>query len=310
MILPYIARRVAGSLAVLLAVSLIVFLALGATPGDAAAAMAGDSASAEQLAALRAELGLDRTPLARYAAFLGGLATRGDLGRSLVGGRPVMALVLERLPYTAALALAAVMLAALLGGAGGALAALRSGTLLDTTVMAGAALGVAVPTFWSGLLLILLFSLHLRWLPVTGADGPAHLILPAATLALPTAAAVARLVRSGLLDVLDADYVRTAHAKGLTAERVVTHHVLRNGLIPATAVLGLQLGHLLGGAFIVETIFGWPGLGRLTVQAIFDRDEPVVLGAVLAAATMYLLVNLCVDLAHGWLDPRVGREAI
>jgi ABC-type dipeptide/oligopeptide/nickel transport system permease component len=309
-ILTYIARRAAGSLLVLLAVSLIAFLALGATPGDAATALAGDSASAAQLAALRADLGLDRSPLARYGAFLQGLVARGDLGRSLVGGRPVTELVLQRLPHTVALALAAVTLAAVLGGVGGTLAALRAGTLLDTTVMAGAALGVAIPTFWSGLLLILFFSLHLRWLPVTGAQSPAHLILPAVTLALPTAAAVARLVRSGLLDVMGADYIRTARAKGLTSQRVVARHVLRNGLLPVTAVLGLQLGHLLGGAFIVETIFGWPGLGRLTVQAIFDRDEPVVLGAVLVAATMYLLVNLLVDLAHGWLDPRVGRESV
>jgi len=309
-ILAYFARRAAGSLLVLLAVSLITFLALGGTPGDAATALAGDSASAAQLAALRTDLGLDRSPLARYATFLEGFVTRGDLGRSLVGGRPVTELVLERLPYTVALALAAVTLAAVLGGVGGTLAALRAGTLLDTTIMAGAALGVAIPTFWSGLLLILFFSLHLRWLPVTGADSPAHLILPAVTLALPTAAAVARLVRSGLLDVMGADYIRTAHAKGLPSQRVVTRHVLRNGLVPVTAVLGLQLGHLLGGAFIVETIFGWPGLGRLTVQAIFDRDEPVVLGAVLVAATMYLLVNLLVDVAHGWLDPRVGREAV
>ncbi len=308
--MTYVAHRAAGSLLVLLAVSLIAFLALGMAPGDAATALAGESASAAQLADLRTDLGLDRTPLARYGAFLRGLVTRGYLGRSLVGGRPVMELVLERLPYTIGLALAAVTLAAALGGLGGTLAALRSGTLLDTTVMAGAALGVAIPTFWSGLLLILLFSLRLRWLPVTGAESPAHLILPAVTLALPTAAAVARLVRSGLLDVLGTDYVRTAHAKGLTQHRVVVGHVLRNGLLPVTSVLGLQLGHLLGGAFIVETIFGWPGLGRLAVQAIFDRDEPVVLGAVLVAATMYLLVNLVVDVAHGWLDPRVGREAI
>jgi ABC-type dipeptide/oligopeptide/nickel transport system permease component len=272
--------------------------------------MAGDSASASQLAILRAELGLDRSPLARYASFLTGLLTRGDLGRSLVSQRPVAGLVLERLPYTVALALAAVALAALLGGVAGTLAALRAGTPLDTLLMAGAALGVAVPTFWSGLLLILLFSLHLRWLPVTGAGTPAHLVLPAVTLALPTAASVARLVRSGLLDVLAADYIRTAHAKGLTPRRVVIRHALRNGLIPVAAVLSLQLGHLLGGAFIVESIFGWPGLGRLAVQAIFDRDAPVVLGATLAAAAVYLVVNLGMDIAHGWLDPRVGREAI
>ncbi len=310
MILTYIARRLAGSLAVLLAVSLVVFLALDATPGDAAAAMAGDSASAEQLAVLRAELGLDRSVLSRYVAFLAGLLTRGDLGRSLVSGRPVAGLVLERLPHTVALALTAVALAALLGGLAGTLAALRAGTPLDTALMVGAALGLAVPTFWSGLLLIMLFSLHLRWLPVTGGSTPAHLILPAVTLALPTAAAVARLVRSGLLDVLAADYVRTAHAKGLTPRRVVIRHALRNGLIPVAAVLSLQLGHLLGGAFIVETIFGWPGLGRLAVQAIFDRDTPVVLAAALTAAALYSAVNLGMDIVHGWLDPRVGREAI
>lgn len=306
----YVARRAAGSLAVLLAVSLVVFLALGATSGDAAVAMAGDSASASQLQALRVELGLDRSPAVRYAAFLAGIVTRGDLGRSLVSSRPVADLVLARLPYTVALALAAVTLAAALGGLIGVLSALRAGTATDTVLMAGAALGLAVPTFWSGLLLILLFSLRLRWLPVTGAGSPTHLILPAVTLALPTAAAVARLVRAGLLDVLAADYVRTAHAKGLTPRHVMARHVLRNGLVPVTSVLGLQLGHLLGGAFIVESIFAWPGLGRLAVQAIFDRDDPVVLGAALAAAAMYLVVNLGVDLAHGWLDPRVGREAV
>ncbi len=306
----YIAHRVAGSLTVLLAVSLVVFVALGATPGDVALAMAGDSASAAQIEALRAELGLDQPVLTRYLAFLQGLLTRGDLGRSLVSQRPVAELVLERMPYTVALALAAVLLAAAIGGTGGTVAALKAGSPADTALMTGAALGAAVPTYWSGLLLILLVSLRLRWLPVTGAETPSHLILPAVTLALPTAAAVGRLVRSGLLDAIGADYVRTAHAKGLAPRRVIARHVLRNGLIPVAAVLGLQLGHLLGGAFIVESIFGWPGLGRLTIQAIFDRDDPVVLGAALAAAAMFLVVNLGVDLAHGWLDPRVGREAV
>ena len=308
--LGYVARRGAGSVAVLLAVSLVVFLALGATSGDAADAMAGDAASASQLSALRTELGLDRPPMARYGVFLAGIITRGDLGRSLVSNRPVAELVLARLPYTVVLALSAAAMAASLGGLVGALAALRAGTATDTLLMAGAALGLSIPTFWSGLLLILLFSLRLRWLPVTGAGTLVHLILPAVTLALPTAAVVARLQRASLLDVLAEDYVRTAHAKGMTPRYVVTRHVLRNGLVPVIAVLGLQLGHLLGGAFIVETIFSWPGLGRLAVQAIFDRDDPVVLGTALAAAGMYLVVNLLVDAAHGWLDPRVGREAV
>jgi ABC-type dipeptide/oligopeptide/nickel transport system permease component len=294
----------------LLAISLVVFMSLAATPGDAASAMAGDSASATQLQELRSQMGLDRPLLIRYAIFLRNATFRGDLGSSLVSKRPVSALVLERLPYTIALALSAVTLAAVAGCVIGIVAALRASTIIDTTLMSGAALGMAVPTFWSGLLLIMVFSQQLRWLPVTGAETPKHLILPAVTLALPTAAAIARLMRAGLLEVLAADYVRTAHAKGLTSRRVLGHHVLRNGALPMIAVLGLQLGHLLGGAFIVESIFGWPGLGRLTVQAIFDRDYPVVMGAALVAASMYLTVTLLVDLAHGWLDPQVARGAL
>jgi ABC-type dipeptide/oligopeptide/nickel transport system permease component len=306
----YLARRLIGALLALLSISLVVFVALSVAPGDAALALAGDSASAAQLQELRSQLGLDRPLLIRYVSFLGNAILRGDLGSSLVSSRPVAELVFGRLPYTVALALSAVALATLAGCVVGAIAALRAATVVDTTLMSGAALAMAVPTFWSGLLLIMVFSLQLRWLPVTGAETPKHLILPAITLALPTAAAVARLTRAGLLEVLAADYVRTAHAKGLTPRRVLGHHVLRNGALPVVAVLGLQLGHLLGGAFIVESLFGWPGLGRLTVQAIFDRDYPVVMGATLVAAGMFLVVTLLVDLAHGWLDPQVASGAL
>jgi ABC-type dipeptide/oligopeptide/nickel transport system permease component len=297
-------------LAALLAVSLLTFLALDTIPGDAAQALAGESASAAQLATLRRQLGLDHSALARYGAFMTGLLLRGDMGRSLASGRPVASLVWERLPYTVALALAAITLAALFGGLAGTLAALRAGTLTDTLLMTGSALGLAVPAFWVGLLLIMLFALRLHWLPVVGASSLRHLILPTITLALPTAAVVARLVRSSLLDVLGADYIRTADAKGLPRRHVVGRHALRNGMIPVVTVLGLHLGHLLGGAFIVETIFGWPGLGRLTVQAIFDRDAPVVLGAALTVAALYLAINLLVDLAHGQLDPQAARAAV
>jgi len=172
------------------------------------------------------------------------------------------------------------------------------------------ALGLAVPSFWSALLLMMLFSLQLGWLPVVGAGSPKHLLLPALTLALPTAAVVARMMRSSVLEQLSADYVRTAHAKGATPRRVMTYHVLRNSLIPLVMLLGLYLGRLLGGAFIVETIFGWPGLGRLMVQAIFDRDQPVVMGAALTVATIYLIINFVVDLIHAWLDPRVAHETL
>ena len=308
--IQHLLRRLAGMGLVLLAVSFITFAALAAAPGDAAGTMVGDSASAEQMALLRQSLGLDGSLLVRYQRFLGDLVLHGDLGRSLLSGRPVSQLLLERLPYTALLAVSAISLAVLLGAPLGMAAALRAGTRLDTALMGGAALGLAVPAFWSSLLLMLLFSLRLRWLPVAGAGSLRHLVLPAVVLALPTAAIVARLIRASLLDTLHADFVRTAHAKGLSSRRVLSSHVVRNSLLPVVTILGLQLGHLLGGAFVVETIFGWPGVGRLAVQAIFDRDMPVVLGAALTIAAIYLLVNLAVDLVHGVLDPRIGRAAV
>jgi ABC-type dipeptide/oligopeptide/nickel transport system permease component len=306
----HLLRRLGGMLTALLAFSLLTFMAVATIPGDAAQALAGESASAAQLATLRRQLGLDHSALARYGAFMTGLLLRGDMGRSLASGRPVASLVWERLPYTVALALAAITLAALFGGLAGTLAALRAGTLTDTLLMTGSALGLAVPAFWVGLLLIMLFALRLHWLPVVGASSLRHLILPTITLALPTAAVVARLVRSSLLDVLGADYIRTADAKGLPRRHVIGRHALRNGMIPVVTVLGLHLGHLIGGAFVVETIFGWPGLGRLTVQAIFDRDAPVVLGAALTVAALYLAINLLVDLAHGQLDPQAAQAAV
>lgn len=306
----HLVRRVGGALLTLLVVSLITFGALESAPGDAASGMVGDSASAAQLQTLRAELGLDRPLVDRYGEFVSGLLTRGDLGRSLVSGKPVAGLISERLPYTILLALTAAVLAASVGMLVGIGAATRAGTWLETLLMGGAALGLAVPTFWAALLLMLLFSVRLRWLPVVGASTPAHLILPAITLALPTAAGLARLMRSSLLDVLRSDYIRTARAKGLKPRDVLGRHIVRNSLIPVITLLGLHLGYLLSGAFVVETIFGWPGLGRLAVQAIFDRDYPVVVGATLVIAFMYVLVNLAVDLAHGWLDPQVAHQAL
>jgi ABC-type dipeptide/oligopeptide/nickel transport system permease component len=301
--------RLAGAGIVLLAVSFVMFVALTWTPGDAAQALAGESASAEQLRELRAELGLDQPLLMRYLVFLGDLS-RGSLGESLVSGRSVADLIGERLPYTAGLALIAITLATFAGAAIGTFAAVRAGTRFDTVVMSVSLAGLAVPGFWLALMLTLLFSLKLRWFPVVGADGPATWVLPTLTLALPTTAMVARLVRSGMVGVLRSDYVRTAHAKGVPARQVLARHALRNSLTPLLNVLGVHLGHLLGGAFVVETIFGWPGLGRLAVQAIFDRDVPVVLGCGLTIAAMYLVVNLAVDIAQAWLDPRVAQEII
>ena len=306
----HLLRRLGGTLLVLLVVSFIIFAALDIIPGDAAEAMVGDSASQEQLDALRRELGLDRPLMARYADFISGVVTRGDLGRSLVSGRQITSLVAESFRYTLLLAVAATCLATLIGMVIGIVAALRSGSYLDTLIMGTTALGLAVPTYWSALLFMLLFSLTLGWLPVVGAGSWKHLVLPAVTLALPMSAVVARLMRSSVSDELTASYVYTARSKGASPRRVLFGHIFRNSLIPVISVLGLYLGRLLGSAFVVETIFGWPGLGQLTVKAIFDRDLPVVMGAALTVATMYLIINFTVDLAHAWLDPRVAHETI
>lgn len=308
--LIHLTQRLFGALFVLLAVSVITFFLLSAAPGDAATTLAGETASQEQMAALRAGLGLDQPLFIRYAKFMHELVTTGSLGKSLVSGRPVAQLLAERLPYTVLLAFVATALAALAGMTVGILAGTRPGTLLDTALMASINLGLALPTFWVALLLILLFSLRLRWLPVVGAGTPLHLVLPAVSLALPTAAVVARLMRSSLIDVIGQDFVRTATGKGLPRGLVLRRHILRNSLIPVITMLGMHLGYLLGGAFIVETVFAWPGLGRLTVQAIFDRDLPVVLGATLTIAAIYVLLNLIVDLVHAWLDPRVVAEVV
>lgn len=297
-------------LLVLVAVSFITFAALATVPGDAAEALVGESASEEQLQLVRQSMGLDLPLPVRYQRFAFDLVLHGDLGRSLVSGRPVADLLWERLPYTILLALVSMTFATVVGVLAGTGAALRAGTVLDVSIMGGATLGLAVPTFWSALLLIMMFSVKLHLLPVVGAGSVKHLVLPALTLALPMAAIVARLTRASLLDTLNADFVRTAHAKGLSSRRVVGVHIMRNSVIPVLTVLGLQFGHLLGGSFVVETIFGWPGVGRMTVLAIFDRDYPVVLGAALTVAAFYLVINLVVDLTQGWLDPRVAHQAL
>ncbi|MBI5032842.1 MAG: ABC transporter permease [Chloroflexi bacterium] len=305
-----ILKRLLGAIATLIVVSLVTFVALESTLGDAATALVGDTASAAQLQTLRAEMGIDQPLVLRYGNFLSDLVFKGELGHSLISNKSVSDLLLERLPYTITLALVAAALATIIGMLIGIAAAVKAGSILDTILMSGAALGIAIPTFWSALLLMLVFSVRLRWLPVVGAEDWRYFVLPAITLALPTAAVTARLMRSSLLDVLRSDYVRTAHSKGLAPNHVLAHHVVRNSLIPVITMLGLQLGYLLGGAFIVETIFGLPGLGRLTVQAIFDRDYPIVLGTTLTVAVIFIVINFLVDLAHGWLDPQIAYKTL
>jgi ABC-type dipeptide/oligopeptide/nickel transport system permease component len=228
----------------------------------------------------------------------------------MINGRPVTKIIGERFASTLLLAVVSISLAAFLGVMVGIWAAARQGSLADMAVMAATSLGLAVPGFGFALLLTLFFSLELRLLPVAGGGTLAHLVLPTITLAAPMTAVIARLSRSSLLDAAQADFVLTARAKGVPKRQVWRKHILRNALVPVVTLVGLNFGHLLGGAFVVETIFGWPGLGRLLVQAVFDRDYPLILGAVLLLAVIFQAFNLLIDVLHGSLDPRVGSEAI
>jgi peptide/nickel transport system permease protein len=307
-VIRYIGQRLAGAIPVLWGVATLVFIILRLLPGDPAALMLSEAgASAEAIAELRAELGLDKPLIAQYGQYLLSLA-RGDLGTSLFAHRPVVTVIAEQLPSTIELALAAMLVATVVGAAMGIVAAVKSGTWIDSTATAFAAAGVSVPIIWSGLLLIWLFSLRLGWLPATGQGGLKHLILPALVLGFASAGAIARLVRASLLEVLDQDFIRTARAKGLRERVVLTRHALKGALIPVVTIIGLQFGFLLGGTVVTETVFSRPGIGRLLVNAILWKDLPVVQGVVLLAGLVYTLVNLTVDLAYAFLDPRIRYD--
>nr|WP_277420159.1 ABC transporter permease [Xanthomonas sp.] len=275
--------------------------------GDPTALLLPVGAGPEQLAALRAALGLERPLALQYGHYLLA-ALHGDFGTSFVHGRPALALVLERLPATATLAAAALGLGVALGLAAGLIGALARPRWLRATAMALAALGQATPAFWLGIVLVMGFSVRLGWLPTGGNGGPAHLLLPALTLAAAIAASVARLLRASVLEVLTEDHVRTARAKGLLPATILCWHVLRNALAPVLTLTGILAGELLGGAIVVETVFAWPGIGRLLIQAIGGRDFPVVQAAVLVIALAYVGINLLVDLGYGLLDPRLRRS--
>lgn len=299
-----LARRLLALPLTLLGVVTLVFFFVHAIPGDPIDAMLGESAVAADREALRRALGLDRPVLERYASHLSGLA-RGDLGRSLHGGAPVAERIAERLPATLALALAAAGFALAIAIPLGTLAAATRGGIADRIAAAFAVSGAAAPTFVTGPVLVLAFAIGLGWLPVSGADDPGSFVLPAVTLGLGMAAILTRLTRSALVEVLGSDYVRTARAKGLGEARVVLRHGLRNALLSVTTIVGLQLGGLLGGAVVTETIFAWPGLGRLTLEAIQSRDYPLIQGCVLVIAIATLLVNAATDALYARLDPRI-----
>lgn len=302
----YLVGRLLLLMPVLLGVTLVVFAIFYLTPGDPVQVLMGDSqgASAEAREQLRHQLGLDRPWYVQYGNFIG-KAVRGDLGRSFKGDRPVLGEVLGRFPLTLRLALVSLGLAALAGIPAGILAAVRRHSLIDYLLMFLALLGVSLPTFWFGIMLMHLFALKWQVLPPSGTGTWQHMILPAVTVALSSVAFIARMTRSSLLDQLKEEYVRTARAKGAREARAVLHHALRNAFIPVLTTLGLQFGHLLGGAVIVESVFSLPGIGRLTVDAITGRDLPMIQGAILLVALVFSLVNLAVDLGYAALDPRI-----
>lgn len=299
----FLLQRLLSALGVSFGVVSLVFLLVHWVPGDPVEAMLGEAATAADRAALSAELGLDRPLAEQYLAYLAGVV-RGELGVSIVSRQPVAALLAERLPATVALAAAALAVALAIALPCGLTAALRQGGAWDRAVLVFSTLALAVPSFWLGPLLILVFALWLGWLPVGGTQGTGALVLPALTLGLGMAAFLARMLRTALLEVAAEDYVRTARAKGLSEPAVWLRHLLANAALPLATALGLQLGGLLGGAVITETVFGWPGLGLLTVEAIQSRDHPVLGGCVLVISLSYVLVNTLTDVVCGWLDPR------
>jgi len=300
----YLVRRLLALVPVLWGVSTFVFLIIHLIPGDPVDLMLGETAEATDKAALRSALGLDRPLLEQYALFLGNLAL-GDLGRSLQTKRPVLETILDRLPATAELAVASLLLAVAMALPLGVYAATRQYSWIDLGSMGFALLGVSIPHFWLGPMLILVFSVGLDWLPVSGREGWPHLVLPSLTLGTALASILARMTRASMLEVIHLDYVIVARAKGLHESRVIGRHALKNALIPLITVLGLQMGALLSGAIITETVFAWPGIGRLTVQAIHSRDYPVVQGCVLVIASLYVVINFLTDLAYAWADPRI-----
>ena len=303
----YILRRVVRGIFTLWLVVTIVFVALRLS-GDPAALMLSENASAEDVARLREQLGLNQPLPVQYATFFSKVLFQGDLGQSIARKQPASAVVAERLSATLKRALTGFTLAMLIGLPAGLLAAVRRGTALDQVAMVGALFGQVMPTFFLGTILILVFGLWLRLLPTSGDATPWHLLLPAVTLAAAGGASIARLSRSALLDVVRKDYMRTAYAKGLRERTAILRHALRNAAIPVVTVLGIQLGHMLSGAVATEVVFAWPGVGRLAVTSIFQRDYPVVQAVVLMIAGIYVILNLAVDILYGWLDPKIRYQ--
>jgi peptide/nickel transport system permease protein len=303
----YLISRLFMAVWVIFGVTTLVFFLIHWVPGDPVEVMLGESASAADRELLRQALGLDRPVLQQWLSFLAGVL-RFDLGDSLYHQQPVAELLQARYAATAELAVTALVIAVLIAVPMGILAAARQGSVWDLGAMGFSLLGVSIPNFWLGPLLVMVFSLALGWFPVSGRSGVASVVLPAITLGTSMAAVLSRMIRSSLLEVLGEDFIRTARAKGLSPYRVLIRHGLRNAWLPVLTLLGMQLGALLGGAVVTETVFNWPGVGSLLIESIQRRDYPVVQGCVLLISLTYVVVNLLTDLLYGWIDPRIRLE--
>jgi len=300
----YLVRRLLLTVPVLFGVATLVFMLIHLVPGDPAQSMLGEGATQEEVQRLRASLGLDEPLLAQYRGFLTGIL-RGDFGMSFRYNTPVTTQIVARLPNTALLALSAMLVAMVFAIPLGILAAVFRGTAIDHAAMATALAGISMPNFWLGPLLAILFAVQLGWLPVSGTGSVWHLVLPAVTLGAALSAILARMTRASLLEELRELYVLAARARGLSRSRAVLRHAFRNSLIPIVTIIGLQFGAVLTGTIITETIFAWPGVGRLLIQAINFRDYPLVQGCILFISVTYVAMNLLTDLTYGYLDPRI-----
>jgi len=300
----YILKRLLSTLPVLLGISLLLFFMLRMLPGDPAQVLAGQMASQEDIKNIRQQLGLDKSIFVQYGIFLSRLA-KLDLGRSARTQNPVIKEVWARLPNTMLLAVAAITLACLFGIPAGIISAVRPYTWIDYLFTSMALFGISMPVFWLGLMLVVIFSIMLQWLPAGGTGSWKHIVLPSFTLAAFVVAFITRITRASMIETLSQDYTTTARSKGLKEQVVIVKHALKNALIPIITVVGLQFGLLLGGAVLTETVFAWPGLGRLIVDSILARDYPVIQGTILIFGLLYILVNLVVDLLYAFIDPRI-----
>jgi peptide/nickel transport system permease protein len=305
--LQYVVKRLLSTIPVLFGISLLLFFMLRMLPGDPAQVLAGQMATPEEIENIRHQLGLDRPIHVQYAFFLSRLALF-DLGRSARTQNPVTEEIWARLPNTILLAVVAIILACLFGIPAGIVSAVRPYTWTDYVVTSSALFGISMPVFWLGLMLVVIFAVMLNWLPAGGTGSWKHVILPSLTLAALMVAFIARMTRASMIEVLSQDYTTTARSKGLKEQVVIIKHALKNALIPIITVVGLQFGLLLGGAVLTETVFAWPGLGRLIVDSILGRDYPVIQGAILVFGLLYILVNLVVDLLYAYVDPRIRYD--